>query len=113
MTDEMNDRRQTFRHQGSGSFRVLVDEQSFPAELSDISPAGLQGRIDAMTFDEIRERIDGVRFGMSPPLAIRLQWGFFDGTFGATFTDRLMAEPIIAKVIESAAFPGPAEAATG
>ncbi len=111
MTDNMNDRRQTLRQQAAGPFQVLVDEQSFPAELSDLSPAGLQGRIDAMTFDEIRERIDGVRFGQSPPLSVRLQWGFFDGTFGVAFTDRMMAEPIVAKVL--AAFPTPAEGTAG
>ena len=105
MTDREPERRATARRAPPtgmalpGAFHVLVDEVSYPAELSDLSTAGLQARLDAMTFDEIRERIDGVRFGTRPPLAIRLQWGFFDGTFGAAFRDRLAAAPVVEEII--------------
>ena len=58
-------------------------------------------RVDAVTFDEIRDRIDGVRFGSLPPLPIKLHWGFFDGRFGASFKDELSARPIVEKVVEA------------
>jgi len=103
MCEETPERRQTSRTRGPRAFDVLVDEKSFSAELSDISVAGLQAHIDPVTFDEIRERIDGVRFGTAPPLAITLRWGFFDGTFGASFNDRQMAAPIVEEVIAACA----------
>lgn len=99
MTDATPERRSLPRTRGPRDIEVLADERSFPAELSDISQAGLQVRLDAMVFDEIREQIDGVRFGNTPPLAINLRWGIFDGTFGASFTDREMAGPIVDEVI--------------
>ena len=99
MTEQAPERRRTPRTPGSRAFDILADEQSYPAELADISVAGLHARIDAMTFDEIRERIDGVRFGTAPPLAITLRWGFFDGNFGASFKDPLAAKPIVEEVI--------------
>lgn len=95
------DRRKARRTPGNHVFAVMVDEKSYPAELTDISISGFQARVDAVTFDEIREQIDGVRFGTMPPLPITLQWGFFDGRFGASFKDQLTARPIIEKVVEA------------
>ena len=92
-------RRSVGRTLGLQAFSVLVDEESFPAVLTNISVAGLQARVDAVTFDEIRERIDGVRFGNTPPLSITLHWGLFDGRFGASFKDDLMARPIVERII--------------
>ena len=99
MSDMTFDRRGTKRTPKPQGFAVLVDEQSFPAELTDLSVAGLQARVDAVTFDEIREGIDGVRFGDAPPLSITLHWGFFDGRFGASFKDDVMARPIIERIL--------------
>ena len=101
MTENAQDRRDMPRVEMPLAFDVLVDERSYPAELFDISAAGLQARLDPVTFDEIREKIDGVRFSKGPPLAIKLHWGFFDGTFGASFKDRPMAAPIVEEIIAS------------
>lgn len=101
MSETIRDRRSVERVPGPRVFAVLVDEQSFPAELTNISVAGLQARVDPVTFDEIRERIDGVRFGNAPPLSITLHWGFFDGRFGASFKDDLAARPIVERIIEA------------
>lgn len=95
------DRRTARRTPGNHVFSVMVDEQSYPAELTDISIRGFQARVDAVTFDEIRDRIDGVRFGSLPPLPIKLHWGFFDGRFGASFKDELSARAIVEKVVEA------------
>lgn len=103
MSESRLERRSVPRIPGPRSFSVLVDEQCFPAELADISVAGFQARLDAVTFDEIREKIDGVRFGNAPPLSITLHWGFFDGTFGASFNDQLMAAPVVECVVASLA----------
>ena len=103
MTEHAPERRRTPRTPGPRAFEVLVDDRSYPAELADISVAGLQARIDPMTFDEIRERIAGVRFGTAPALAVTLRWGFFDGTFGASFKDAAAAKPIIEEIIASCA----------
>lgn len=93
------DRRNARRTPGNHVFSVMVDDRCIPAELTDISIAGLQARIDPTTFNEIREKIDGVRFGSMPPLPITLQWGLFDGTFGAAFCDALTARPIVEQVV--------------
>ena len=103
MTADRAERRAAARRAVAHDFEVLVDDRSFPAELADISAGGLQARVDAVTFDEIRERIDGVRFGRSPPLAVTLRWGFFDGRFGASFKDRLEAGPVVEQVIAARA----------
>lgn len=99
MSKYQDDRRKARRTPGNHIFHVLVDEKSYPAELTDISIDGFQARVDAVTFDEIREQIDSVRFGSLPPLEIALQWGFFDGRFGATFKDALSARPIVERVV--------------
>lgn len=101
MSNKKTDRRRVERAADPQAFCVLVDDVSFPAELTDISVAGLQARVDAVTFDEIRERIDGVRFGSLPPLSITLHWGFFDGRFGASFKDDLMARPVVERILSS------------
>ena len=75
MSETTAERRRVLRRPGPHDFAVLADEECFPAELTDISGAGFQARLDAMTFDEIRERIDGVRFGNAPPLSVTLHWG--------------------------------------
>ncbi|HCQ65033.1 MAG TPA: hypothetical protein DIU07_07645 [Rhodobacteraceae bacterium] len=111
MSETPHDRRSVARTPGPQAFAVLVDDESFPAVLTDISVAGLQARVDAVTFDEIRERIDGVRFGDMPPLSITLHWGLFDGRFGASFKDDLMARPIVERII--AADGGLSEVAPG
>ena len=111
MSETPGDRRRVGRRPGPQAFAVLVDDESFPAVLTDISVAGLQARLDAVTFDEIRERIDGVRFGDMPPLSITLHWGLFDGRFGASFKDDLMARPIVERII--AADTGLTEAVQG
>lgn len=104
MSETMHERRAVRRTPGPRTFAVLVDEKSFPAELTDISVAGFQARLDPITFDEIREQIDGVRFGDAPPLAITLHWGFFDGRFGASFKDGIAARPIVERLIAVAGF---------
>ncbi|MCB1330873.1 MAG: hypothetical protein KDK28_16165 [Maritimibacter sp.] len=101
MSDMTPDRRQTGRSPRHVAFAVMVDEDSYPAELTDISPAGFQARLDAVVFDEIREQIDGVRFGTRPPLAVTLHWGFFDGRFGASFKDNLAAQPVLEELFPS------------
>ncbi len=111
MSETTGDRRSVERTPGPQDFAVLVDDESFPAVLTDISVAGLQARVDAVTFDEIREGIDAVRFGDTPPLSITLHWGLFDGKFGASFKDNLMARPIVERII--AADGGTPEAAQG
>ena len=60
MIEHRPERRKTPRKPGPCAFEVLVDERGYPAELSDLSVAGVKGHVDAMTFDEIRERIDSV-----------------------------------------------------
>lgn len=95
MSDMTPERRRIWRSPRQVAFAVMVDEERFPAELTDISPAGFQARLDAVVFDEIRERIDSVRFGTRPPLAVTLHWGFFDGRFGASFKDSLSARPVL------------------
>lgn len=99
MAEVTPDRRRHTRASASGDFRVLVDERSYPAEFFDLSPAGMQARVDPMVFDEIREKINAVRFGDHPPLAVTVHWGFFDGNFGVSFIDRLDAGPIVEKVL--------------
>lgn len=99
MCENDQDRRQGARQPGAREFAVLVDEVSYPARLIDISHGGLQVQLDALTFDEIREQIDAVRFGPAPPLSVTLHWGFFDGRFGASFNDRVMAAPIVEAVM--------------
>lgn len=101
MIETRAERRALARARRAGEIVVLVDDRSFPAELTDISVAGLQVRLDAMTFDEIRERIDAVRFGDGPPLPIALVWGIFDGRFGAVFRDRQLATPEVERYIAS------------
>lgn len=95
MSGSTEDRRALERFPSAGAIEVLVDDRSFPAVLSDISVAGLQARLDPMTFDEIREKIEAIRFTGGPPLPVKLEWGFFDGTFGASFRDRFLAEVIV------------------
>lgn len=95
MSDMTPERRRIGRSRRHVAFAVMVDEESYPADLTDISQAGFQARLDAVVFDEIRERIDSVRFGTRPPLPVTLHWGFFDGRFGATFKDSLTARPVL------------------
>ncbi|MCB1357419.1 MAG: hypothetical protein KDK53_13280 [Maritimibacter sp.] len=95
MSDMTSERRRIGRNPRQVAFAVMVEDESFPAELTDISTAGIQARLDAVLFDEIRERIDGVRFGTRPPLPITLHWGFFDGRFGASFKDTLLAQSVL------------------
>ncbi len=99
MTKPDIERRQARRVAGNHMFSVMVDDRCFPAELTDVSVTGFQARVDAVTFDEIREQIDGVRFGSLPPLSVTLEWGFFDGTFGASFNDALAARPVIERLV--------------
>lgn len=99
MSQSTPDRRSARRAKGNHVFTVMVDEKSYPAELTDISLDGLQARVNATTFDEIREQIDSVRFGSMPPVEITLAWGCFDGSFGATFRDALSARPIVERVV--------------
>ena len=99
MTQARPERRALDRTRRTGGIEVLADDRSFAAELSDLSVAGLQARIDAVIFDEIRERIDAVRFDGGPPLPIALVWGIFDGRFGASFRDRPMARPEVERYL--------------
>lgn len=99
MNNQAVERRSARRTPGNHYFTVMVDERSYPAELTDISVQGLQARVDPVTFDEIREQIDSVRFGTMPPLTIKLQWGLFDGSFGARFTDELTARAVVERLV--------------
>lgn len=99
MPEVLFERRRYVRKTVLGDLQVMVEDIGYPAELSDLSPSGLQVYLDPVIFDEIREKIDAVRFGDHPPLAIMLRWGFFDGTFGASFRDELAALPIVEQVL--------------
>lgn len=95
MTEAIPERRRHPRAPVTGTVQVMVDDKCYPAELADLSPRGMQARLDPLVFDEIRESIDAVRFDSLPPLAVKLQWGFFDGNFGASFKDDLEAGHVI------------------
>lgn len=101
MPEVLPERRRHARSTLNGDLEVMVDEIGYPAEISDLSPLGVQVRIDPVIFDEIRERIDAVRFGDHPPLAVQLRWGFFDGNFGASFRDEVAARPIVEQVLNA------------
>lgn len=105
MPEVLPERRRLARAAVGGDLQVMVDEIGYPAEMSDLSPLGVQVRVDPVIFDEIREKIDAVRFGSHPPLAIQMRWGFFDGRFGASFLDEEAARPIVDQVLMAEAAP--------
>ncbi len=100
MTAAHSDRRRHKRQSHPMAIELIVADRPILARLGDISQGGLRFQVDPESLDYIADKIDAVRLYGSGPLAIRVVWGFYDGTIGAVFENPAAALPVVTRILD-------------